>query len=73
MDPPAQTNKKKPKKLHPFLGGLKNGQEVVPPFFPKEFLFSQNPQKPYFYSVSRKKGGGHLLLKERPVLKGGYF
>ena len=32
-----QKNKKKkgPKKLHPFLGGLENGLEVVPPFSQK--------------------------------------
>ena len=29
------------------MGGLENGQEVVPPFFPKNGVF-QNPQKPLF-------------------------
>ena len=29
------------------MGGLENGQEVVPPFFPKKSGF-QNPQKPLF-------------------------
>ena len=62
---------KKAKKLHPCLGGLKSGQEVVPLFPQKCFFVPQNPQNP-FYSVSRKVGGGHFLQK-RPMLKGGYF
>ena len=45
-----------------FLGGLENGQDVVPPFFPKNRVF-QNPQKNLFYSVSRKMGGNHFFSK----------
>ena len=40
--------KKRPKKGNThFLGGLENGQEVVPPFFSKNRVF-QNPQKNLF-------------------------
>ena len=46
--------KKRPKKNNThFLGGLENGQEVVPPFFPKKGIF-QNPQKPNFIVFPEK-------------------
>ena len=36
-------NKKGKKKLYThFLGGLENGQEVVPPFSPKKGFFSKS-------------------------------
>ena len=37
----------KKKGYTPKMGGLQNGQEVVPLFFPKNRVF-QNPQKPLF-------------------------
>ena len=56
-----KNKKQRPKKTPILWGGLENGQEVVPPFFPK--MFSQNPQKALFYSVSRKMGGNHFFKK----------
>ena len=53
-----QQNKKekRPKKSNThFLGGLENGQEVVPPFFPQKGVF-KILKSPHFYSVSRKNG-----------------
>ena len=67
---------KGPKKIYTqILGGLENGQEVVPPFFPKKSgFFFQNPQKPYFYSVSRKNGWQPFFFKgyvtRRTLLEG---
>ena len=68
-----QTNslEKKAQKIYAHFfwggGGLKNGQEVVPHFFPKEGVFKVL-KNPNFYSVSRKIGGGHFFQK-RPMLK----
>ena len=47
-----------------FLGGLENGQEVVPPFFSKKSSFSKSSKKPYFYSVSRKNGWQPFFFKK---------
>ena len=58
-----EEKKEGPKKsnIH-FLGGLENGQEVVPPFFPKNRVF-QNSQKPYFIVFPEKMGGNHFFSK----------
>ena len=49
--------KKGPQKSNTqFLGGLENGQEVVPPFLSKKSGFSKSSKTPIFYSVSRKNG-----------------
>ena len=48
--------------LHPFLGGLENGQEVVPPFFPKKRVF-KILKNPYFIVFPEKVGGGHFFQK----------
>ena len=50
------------------LGGLENGQEVVPPFFPENGGF-QNRQKPRFYSVSRKKKVATMFFEKRLCYK----
>ena len=52
-----EKKEKAQKRQHPFFRGLENGQEVAPPFFAQKWVF-ENPQKPYFYSASRKKLGG---------------
>ena len=42
------------------MGGLENGQEVVPPFFPQKW--GQNPQKnPIFIAFPEKMGGRHFF------------
>ena len=46
---------KGPKKIYTqILGGLENGQEVVPPFFPQKSGFFQNPQNPIFIAFPEK-------------------
>ena len=43
-----QKNKKGPKKVTKFLGGLENGHEVVPPFFSKKSGSSKSSKTPIF-------------------------
>ena len=70
-----ETEKKKEKQKRPkksnthFWGGLENGQEVVPPFFPKIGFF-KILKNPYFYSVSRKNGWQPFFFK-KAMLQGG--
>ena len=54
------------------MGGLENGQEVVPPFFPQKIGFFEILKNPYFYSVSRKNGWSPFFLK-KAMLQGGHF
>ena len=78
LDAEETEKKKKQKKKAPkknntqFLGGLENGHEVVPPCFSKKsfFFFFQNPQKTYFYSVSRKNGWQPFFFKKAMLQRG---
>ena len=72
-----ETEKRRKKKERPkkksntqFLGGLQNGQEVVPPFFSKKSGFSKSSKKPYFYSVSRKIGWQPFFYKKAMLQRG---
>ena len=57
-----QEEKKRPRKCNThFLGGLENGQEVVPPFFSRKNRVFQNPQKPIFIVFPEKMGGNHFF------------
>ena len=46
-----------------FWGGLENGQEVVPPFFPKKSGFSKSSKTPIFIAFPEKLGGNHFFQK----------
>ena len=65
-----QKNKKKQKAKNntQFLGGLENGQEVVPPFLPKKGVF-KILKNPYFYSVSRTNGWRPLFFQKGYVAR----
>ena len=56
----------------PKMGGLQNGQEVVPLFFFQKIGFFKILKNPYFYSVSRKNGWQPFFLK-KAMLQGGHF
>ena len=56
-----QTKKVTPKKWP--LGGLQNGQEVVPPFFSKKTGFSKFSKTPIFIAFPKKMGGHHFFSK----------
>ena len=43
------------------MGCLENGQEVVPPFFPKKSGFSQSSKTPIFIAFPEKMGGRHFF------------
>ena len=45
------------------MGGLENGQEVVPPFFPKKSGFLKSSKTPIFIAFPEKMGGRHFFLK----------
>ena len=45
------------------MGGLENGQEVVPPFFPKKTGFSKSSKTPIFIAFPEKMGGNHFFSK----------
>ena len=62
--------KKKQKNYTHFLGGLENGQEVVPPFFSKNSGFSKSSRTPIFRAFPEKMGGNHFFLK-KAMLQGG--
>ena len=53
-----ETEKRRKKKTQKsntqFLGGLENGQEVVPPFFSKKSGFSKSSKKPIFIAFPEK-------------------
>ena len=53
-----------------FLGGLENGQEVVPPFFSKKSGFSKSSKNPIFIVFPEKMGGNHFFFK-KAMLQGG--
>ena len=56
--------KKRPQKSNTrLLGGLENGQEVVPPFFPRKRDFSKSSKNPNFIAFPEKMGGGHFFEK----------
>ena len=56
--------KKRPKKSNThFLGGLENGQEVVPPFFLQKIGFSKSSKTPIFIAFPEKLGGNHFFSK----------
>ena len=56
-----EEEKKRPKKSNTqFLGGLENGQEVVPPFFSKKSGFSKSSKTPIFIVFPEKMGGRHF-------------
>ena len=66
--------KKKAKKkgYTPKMGGLQNGQEVVPLFFSKKSGFSKSSKTPIFIVFPEKMGGNHFFLK-KAMLQGGHF
>ena len=43
------------------MGGLQNGQEVVPPFFSKKTGFSKFSKTPIFIAFPEKMGGHHFF------------
>ena len=45
------------------MGGLQNGQEAVPPFFPKKTVFSKFSKTPIFIAFPEKMGGHHFFSK----------
>ena len=64
-----EEKKECPKKsnIH-FLGGLENGQEVVPPFFSKKsFFFIKNP----IFIVFPEKNGWQPFFFKKAMLQGG--
>ena len=54
------------------MGGLENGQEVVPPFFSKKWGFFKILKNPIFIAFPEKMGGRHFFLK-KAMLQGGHF
>ena len=74
-----QKKKKKKKKkgqkkrLHPKNGGLQNGQEVVPLFFPKKSGFSKFSKTPIFIAFPEKMGGDHFFFQKGYVTKRTYL
>ena len=60
-------NRKKKKKKGPKksntqkMGGLENGQEVVPPFFSKKSGFSKSSKTPIFIAFPEKMCGNHFF------------
>ena len=53
-----------------FLGGLENGQEVVPPFFSKKSGFSKSSKNPIFIAFPEKMGGNHFFFKKAMLQRG---
>ena len=45
------------------MGGLQNGQEVVPLFFSKKSGFSKFTKTPIFIAFPEKMGGHHFFSK----------
>ena len=45
------------------MGGLENGQEVVPPFLSKKSGFSKSSKTPTFIAFPEKMGGNHFFEK----------
>ena len=45
------------------MGGLQNGQGVVPPFFSKKTGFSKFSKTPIFIAFPEKMGGHHFFSK----------
>ena len=45
------------------MGGLENGQEVVPPFLSKKSGFSKSSKTPIFIAFPEIMGGNHLFEK----------
>ena len=57
-----KTKKKKNKKSNTQkMGGLENGQEVVPPFFSQKMGFFKILKNPYFIAFPEKMGGRHFF------------
>ena len=52
-----------PKKNTQKMGGLENGQEVVPPFSSKRTGFSKSSKTPIFIVFPEKMGGNHFFSK----------
>ena len=56
--------KKKQKKSNTQkMGGLENGQEVVPPFLPQKSGFLKSSKTPIFIAFPEKVGGRHFFWK----------
>ena len=59
-----ETEKRRKKKSNTQkMGGLQNGQEVVPPFFPQNSGFSKSSKTPIFIAFPEKMGGRHFFSK----------
>ena len=57
-----KTKKKNQKKRNTQkMGGLENGQEVVPPFLSKKTGFSKSSKTPIFIAFPEKMGGNHFF------------
>ena len=54
------------------MGGLENGQEVVPPLLSKKSGFSKSSKTPIFIAFPEKMGGNHFFLK-KAMLQGGHL
>ena len=67
--------KKGPKKkgYTQFLGGLENGQEVVPPFFFKKTGFSKFSKTPIFIAFPEKNGVATIFFQKGYVTKRTYL
>ena len=53
------------------MGGLENGQEVVPPFFPKKWGFSKSSKTPIF--IAFPENGWSPFFLKKAMLQGGHF
>ena len=76
MQKKQKKKKKKNKKSNThFLGGLEDGQEVVPPFLSKKSGFSKSSKTPIFIAFPEKLGGNHFFSKrlcyQEDSLRGG--
>ena len=61
--------KAKKKSNTQFLGGLQNGQEVVPPFFSKKSGFSKSSKNPIFIAFPEKNWVATIFLQKGYVTK----
>ena len=66
-----QKKKTKKKSYTQFLGGLENGQEVVPPFFSKKLGFSKSSKNPIFIAFPEKWVA--TIFFKKAMLQRGHF
>ena len=66
----GQRSKTTPPFLHCFYWGLKNGQEVVPPFWAQKFQFLKTAKNDSFKAFPGKAGGSHSFLGKAILERG---